>query len=181
MRSIPTYRTIVIDKGDDNILKYLFESTGEKNIIKVIEYSFIREVSGIKIYNLGFGHYHNGLLVDDSNSNNGDMRKIFNTVLSTVPKFFREINDAAIFVQGSDSISNFQQKCQPTCKKNCVDYCKNYNRRIRTYCYYVNKYFTKLNEEYMFFGYVSNENSIFVNYLPGNEYLGILVVKKKMS
>nr|WP_233244156.1 hypothetical protein [Brumimicrobium oceani] len=70
--------------------QFIFESKGVRTIVKAIEYSFIRNISGRKVYNLGFGDFNekSGLLIDDINSNNGDMRKVFNTVLNTIPIFF---------------------------------------------------------------------------------------------
>lgn len=181
MNNIPAYKTEIIDKNASSKLQYLFESKGEKSIIKAIEYSFVRQISGRKVYNLGFGDYNeaNGTIIDDINSNNGDMRKVFSTVLNTVPKFFRENKDAAIWVQGSDSVEEFKQRCELDCKKNCVDICKNFNRRIKAYRYYVDKNFVELSKEYIFFGYTSGNNPSFVQYIPGSEYIGILVFKKK--
>lgn len=154
---------------------------GEKSIIKAIEYRLFRTISGRKVYNLGFGDYDelNGSMIDDINSNNGDMWKVFSTVLNTVPKFFAENKDSAIWVQGSDSAENFRIKCQVNCKKTCNEVCKNFNRRIRTYRYFVDKNFVELSKEYIFFGFTNRENPDFVQYIPKSEYIGILVFKKK--
>lgn len=180
MNNIPVYKTEIIDNNDTKV-QYLFESKGEKLIIKAIEYSFLRRFSERKVYNLGFGDYdeQNGSIVDDINSNNGDMRKVFSTVLSTVPKFFAENKDSAIWVQGSDSAEDFKSKCEVDCNKKCTDICKNYNRRIKAYRYYVDRNFVELSKEYIFFGFINGENPGFVQYIPNNEYIGILVFKKK--
>jgi len=178
LNNIPAYKTEVIDTETSKI-QYLFESKGEQSIVKAIEYSFVRKLSGRKVYNLGFGDYKDGSIIDDINSNNGDMRKVFSTVLNTVPKFFSENKESAIWVQGSDSAEDFKSKCEVSCKKKCTDVCKNYNRRIKAYRYYVDKNFTELSKEYIFFGYTNGDKPDFVQYVPKNEYIGILVFKKK--
>ncbi len=180
MNNIPAYKTEVIDTEASKI-QYLFESKGERSIVKAIEYSFVRKLSGRKVYNLGFGDYNeeDGSIIDDVNSNNGDMRKVFSTVLNTVPKFFSEYKESAIWVQGSDSAEDFKSKCEVSCKKKCTDNCKNYNRRIKAYRYYVDRNFVELSKEYIFFGFTNGDNPDFVQYVPKNEYVGILVFKKK--
>lgn len=45
------------------------------------------------------------------------MRKVFSTVLNTVPKFFKENEDSAIWVQGSDIADDFKQICEVDCAK----------------------------------------------------------------
>ncbi|MEN8191474.1 MAG: hypothetical protein ABFS12_01575 [Bacteroidota bacterium] len=180
MNNIPAYKTKQLDTGVKKV-RYLFESVGKNSIIKAIEYTYVRKISGRKVFNLGFGDYdeEDGTINDDSNSNNGDMRKVFSTVLNTVSKFFTENNDSAIWVQGSDSASDFKSNCKLTCTKNCKDICKNYNRRIRAYRYYVDRNFVDLSKEYIFFGYIDGENHELVQYVPGNDYIGILIFKKK--
>lgn len=180
LNTIPAYKTEPNNIGVKKI-RYLFESVGNRSIIKAIEYAYIKKISGRKVYNLGFGDYNkeDGTIIDNVNSNNGDMRKVFSTVLNTVPKFFKEHHDAAIWVQGSDSSENYKTNCETNCTKNCNGICKNYNRRIKTYKYYINRNFVELSKSYIFFGYVHGEHSNFVQYVPDNDYNGILVIKKK--
>jgi hypothetical protein len=180
LNNIPAYKTEQLETGVNKV-RYLFESIGEESIIKAIEYSYFRKISGRKVFNLGFGDYskEDNTIIDDVNSNNGDMRKVFSTVLNTVPKFFKENTDAAIWVQGSDSAEDYKSKCKVDCIKKCGEICKNYNRRIKAYKYYVDRNFTELSKEYIFFGYINNENAELVQYVPNNEYVGILVFKKK--
>jgi hypothetical protein len=40
-----------------NGLKFFFISKGVQDIIKVIQFSFVQELKGRNIYNLGFGDY----------------------------------------------------------------------------------------------------------------------------
>lgn len=177
MNNTPSYKTEEIN-SEVNKMRFLFESVGKKSIIKAIEYSLIETISGRKIFNLGFGDYSekDGTIIDDISSNNGDMRKVFSTVLNTVPEFFKANRTAAIWIQGSDSEEDYKMKCKTNCSKNCDKECKNFNRRIKTYKYFVDRNFNKLSKEYIFFGYLDGD---FVQYVPDNEYIGILVSKKK--
>lgn len=180
MNNIPAYKTELI--LNDRKIQYLFESIGETAIIKAIEYSPFTKKDGRTIYNLGFGDYDlgNGTILDDTNSNNGDMRKVFSTVLNTIPHFFRNHKNVAIWVQGSDSTAEFVNECKKTCTKGCnKEQCKNFNRRIRTYRYYVNKNFKDLIKEYVIFGFTNEETSTLVQYIPENDYTGIMIFKKK--
>ena len=144
MNNLPIYNTE--QTAEEIKTQYLFESVGEKTIIKAIEYTPIANMGGRTVYNLGFGDYDEalGTIVDDVNSNNGDIYIVFNTVLSTVPMFFAINEDVVIIVSGSDSHDEFINDCLPTCKKKCVEHCKNYQRRIKTYRYYVDKNFEEL-------------------------------------
>ena len=179
MNNIPAYETKLL-RSTNRKIQYLFESRGHKSIIKAIEYSPITKRKGRIIYNLGFGDYdeNTGGIIDNINSNNGDMRRVFSTVLNTVPKFFKENENAGIWVAGSDSSISFKNQCKYNCKKNCKDICKNIDRRIKIYRYYVDKNFKALNKEYKFYGLANKE---FVQYLPGNDYPKILVYKKKID
>ncbi|WP_228526534.1 MULTISPECIES: hypothetical protein [unclassified Flavobacterium] len=165
---------------ENSIVQYLFESAGDKKIIKAVQYSRFETQNGVAIYNLGFGDYNFETkdICDKENSNNGDMRNVFNTVLGTVPKFFEDNPGFPIYVQGSDSSESFEEECRNACSKNCYGTCKNKNRRIRTYTYFVDKYFKELSKEYIFFGFDEEENN-FVQYVPKNKYIAVLVYKKK--
>jgi len=79
-------------------------------------------------------------------------------------------------VEGSDSVVDFMSKCEKTCSKRCDKICKNFNRRIKTYRYYVDRNFVELSKEYLFFGIINDD---IVQYVPNSEYSGILVFKKK--
>lgn len=79
-------------------LQYLFASIGNSTIIKAIEYSPITTLGNRTVYNLGFGDYdeERKTIIDDTNSNNGDMYTVFNTVLNTVPLFFNSKPDCVL-------------------------------------------------------------------------------------
>lgn len=179
MNTLPIYITQQI--ADASKIRYLFESNGLRKIIKIIEYTPVGNVSGRTVYNLGFGDYdeNNKKVLDDTNSNNGDMRIVFNTVLSTVPLFFAQNPEAVIIVGGSDNHTDFIRQCKPSCKKKCTGKCKNYQRRIKTYRYYVDKNFKELSSEFIFFGRNKSNDDGFVQYIPMQEYDDILVYKKK--
>ncbi len=177
--NISSYTTEEI--AAENKLQYLFESVGTKNIIKAIEYSPVMLLGNRTVYNLGFGDYDEitGSIIDDINSNNGDMYIVFNTVLHTVPYFFEHQPDAVIIVSGSDGHDDFINNCKPACKKKCEHTCKNFQRRMKTYTYYIDKNFDELCNEYIFFGRKKNEGNTFVQYVPKKDYDDVLVYKKK--
>lgn len=181
LKALPIYDIKQIQ--DEIKIQYLFASVGRRTIIKVIEYSPVTTIGSRTVYNLGFGDYDetniNGAIIDDSNSNNGDIYIVFNTVLSTVPIFFKTNPDAVIIVSGSDSHQDFINNCLPNCRKKCVEQCKNYQRRIKTYRYYVDKNFDELCKDFIFFGRNKNTESTFVQYIPNQDYVDILVYKKK--
>ncbi|MFL5763208.1 MAG: DUF6934 family protein [Bacteroidia bacterium] len=180
MRNTAVYETNEILPNQTKV-QYFFESEGIACISKVIEYSVIDFLGGRAVYNLGFGDYDttNDTFLDDVNSNNGDLYPVFNTVLNTVPVFFRKFPDAVIMVGGSDSREEFLEICKNSCKKKCTDICKNAHRRIKIYRYFVDKYFDELCQEYLFFGRVVSEGNTFVQYIPSKEYDEILVYRKK--
>jgi hypothetical protein len=76
-----------------------------------------------------------GEVYDETVSDNGDGRKIFHTVLQTIPLFFEKFPNAAISVEGSDSKNDFHKRCFITCKKNCKQssHCKKKDQRINVY------------------------------------------------
>ncbi len=149
----------VVEEKSDTGLKFFFKSKGKQNIIKVIHYSFVQQLSGKNIYNLGFGDYNlmNDTIIDDINANNGDTYKVFNTVLRTIPVFFENFENAILMVQGSDGKPGYIEKCRRICRKNCVQECKNYNRRISIYCGYVDRNYDLLIVDFQFLGGLLNE------------------------
>lgn len=169
--------------NEDQKLQYLFASVGKETIIKAIQYSPIISQNGRTLYNLGFGDYDETTqdIVDDSNSNNGDMYTVFNTVLNSVPDFFSTNPDGILYVAGSDSSEEYRQNCLQTCKKplKCTEVCRKEDRRIKTYCNYVDKNFETLSTEYIFFGRNKTIHEKFVQYVPWQEYHEIMVYKIK--
>lgn len=140
---IGQYETEKEQSDDNNKLLYSFISNGKKEIPKLIAYQKLNynikfsNKDTLHAYNLGFGDKkENSFEIDDNvNSNNGDMWKVFNTVLHTVPEFFKQYGDSCISVRGSD------------------------DRRIKLYCLYVSKNYEQLSKEFNFFG-VTNGNLV---------------------
>jgi hypothetical protein len=88
-------------------LYYTFLSQGDQVIPKIIAYTAI-EKSGRKYFNWGFGD----LVIDEktgeyriddrAESNNGDVKTVFYTVVSTLSDFFDHNPDAIVYVEGSN-------------------------------------------------------------------------------
>jgi hypothetical protein len=140
-------------------MKFFFISKGQHYIIKVIQYSYIQDLMGRSIFNLGFGDYdvENDKIVDDIITNNGDAYKVFNSVLSSIPLFFENFANGILMIQGSDGKPEYIDKCKLSCMKKFLDECKYYNRRIILYRSYVDKNYDKLSSDYQFFGGFIND------------------------
>ncbi|MRG45943.1 hypothetical protein GFS24_12515 [Chitinophaga sp. SYP-B3965] len=167
----------------DDVVRYIFISKGERNILKVIDYSFMEELNGKKLFNFGFGNYdfETDIIEDIELSNNGDTYKVFNTVLSTVPLFFEIHSNAIIMIEGSDSGPEFLDKCRANCRKNCADICKNANRRINIYRGYVNKHYDTLKMDYTFYGGLDSTDNkpTLIDYMPDHKQESIILMKNK--
>ncbi|SFE16040.1 hypothetical protein SAMN05518672_104708 [Chitinophaga sp. CF118] len=178
-----TNHYLVDSKFEEGKLKYHFESVGKTKVIKVIDYSPLNIEYTKPVYNLGFADYDNerGELSDKSVSNNGDTYKVFNTVLTTIPLFFEEKPDGVILVQGSDSDSAYFDVCMLSCQRKCTDKCRKVGRRIKLYCRFINKYYSILNNDYVFKGGVQNNEGEMVmeDYQIGRFYSSIFVYKRK--
>lgn len=168
---------------DERKLKFLFNSEGHTRVIKVIEYTLLETTANRKIYNFGFGDYdsQNDYVSDISVSNNGDVYKVYNTVLSTIPIFFEANPDGYILVKGSDSSIEFYDSCKSSCRKKCEVLCKKQGRRISIYRNYINKNFSILKNDYTFWGGLSHpltEATMFEPFEVGKNYNALLVRKR---
>jgi hypothetical protein len=162
---------------------YTFVSKGERDIIKVVAYSFVQSFSGKDIYNLGFADYDaaSDRLLDETNSNNGDHYRVFNTVLNTIPVFFGHFPAALMVVRGSDSKPDFVEQCRLDCTRRCFGSdCRKGDRRINIYRRYVDQNFEKLSADYTFYGGQKNiENETIIQpYAVGEKYDAVFVSKK---
>jgi hypothetical protein len=92
-----------------DVLFYVFLSQGATLIPKAIAYTPL-EKHGEKYYNWGFGD----LVIDESTgqysevndkieSNNGDFKTVFYTVVSTLPEFFKIHPSATVHIEGSNA------------------------------------------------------------------------------
>ena len=174
----------VAESIKEHAIRYFFISEGERNLLKMIEYSLLEEESdGRKLFNFGFGDYNssNGTIADQVLSNNKDVYKVFNTVLSTIPRFFKIHSNAILMVKGSDSSIEFVEICRTGCRKNCSDICRNVDRRISIYRGYINKHFDTLKTDYTIYGGLDRaDNKItLIDYIPGIKQESIILIKNK--
>ena len=146
-------------QDENNHLRYTFMSKGHSDIMKIIAYQQfnykinIPSKGPLTAYNLAFGdRIGQTLKIDDrANSNNGDMRKVFNTVLHTIPTFFSKYPETCIVVEGSD------------------------DRRIMAYCTYVSRNYGTLSKEYSFYGV---SGTIFRPFKVGTVYDRVVFLPK---
>ena len=165
-------------------IQYVFISEGISDIIKAIQYSYVHDFLGRKLFNLGFGDYdlETDAVADDCTSNNGDHYKVFNTVLSTITMFFSHNPKAMLMVQGSDSRQEFVEQCRLTCRKRCGKRnCKNADRRIGIYRNYVDKNLEILSLDYTFYGQTLRfgNHVVVENYRKRRPYKCVFLVKKE--
>lgn len=171
-------------REDDSrdVMTFFFISKGDTDIIKAVQYSFLVDLHGRHLYNLGFGDYdlESDSIRDDINSNNNDVYKVLNTVLCTIPLFFEKHKNASLIITGSDGNDDFKDQCRSNCTKRCINECKNFNRRIILYTLYVDKNYEILCTDYQFFGGVKNQsgNVIFCDYKKGEKYDAVLLLNK---
>jgi hypothetical protein len=171
------YQIISNFKSDE--MTFLFISKGKIDIVKAIQYRFIKKLNEHNIYNLGFGDYdiENNIILDKIDSNNNDVYKVLNTVLSSIPKFFQHYKYDYLFVKGSDGDMEFINQCFKSCTRKCTKKCKNINRRINIYTKYIDKNFEALCTEYQFFGGKKDDlgQDVFENYIRYTKYESILL------
>ena len=87
MNNIDIYETNL--SIESTIVQYLFESKGEKRLLKPFSIRGFKTQTGLIMYNLGFGDYdfETKSISDSQSSNNGDMRTVFNTVFKYSTEF----------------------------------------------------------------------------------------------
>lgn len=131
-------------------LRVYFPSYGTQKTVKVVEFTSLGKYKDAEVFNLGFGDYNekSDTVNDRIISNNGDSRKVLNTVLSTIPVFFNYYQGKMLMVRGSDSRLSFKDECNRTCSKKCGEKCRKFNQRIRIYRNYIDLNFFQLNKEY---------------------------------
>jgi hypothetical protein len=178
------HRYDIAETSDLVSTSFLFFSEGNNgkgDVLKIIQFSYVRDIDNQPIFNLGFGDYDiNACQInDESITDNGDVYKIFNTVLSTIPLFFDKYSSAALLVRGSDGQAEFENRCRQKCMKKCDNSCLRFNRRMKLYCNYVSHKHALFMTDYQFVGGVSNGRGWFdfEDFKPGMLYDGILVKK----
>lgn len=85
--------------------RYVFTSKGSQEIIKAVEFT---PIQGLPLFNLCLGD----VMPDDSIndiaiSNNGDMKKIFATVIQIVVDFFKGDPDAEVIFFGNSNVRTY--------------------------------------------------------------------------
>lgn len=180
----PTYDYHTEIEHSNDKIQFLFISTGTQDIIKAVQYNYVGNYKNKRVFNLGFGDYdiEADTVDDEVNTANGDVYKVFNTVLNTFPSFFEAFPNEIVVVSGSDSKPEFIKKCKTSCTKNCkVEECKNANRRIGIYQGYINKNFDKLLTDFQFYGgYPCPENpqkTLLESYKVNKKYQSVFVSK----
>lgn len=121
---------------EDRILFYYFVSKGKQDIIKFVLYNYVEQFNSRPLFNLGSGDFdtETGMLSDEGMSDNNDHQRVFNTALSTIPKFLLVHNNAVISVRGSDSKQGFIERCRMSCTRKCSSgTCRKSHRRIGIY------------------------------------------------
>src|SRR5687768_1594345 len=142
---------------DNDILFFTFLSQGEEVIPKAIAFTPI-EKSGSKYYNWGFGDLMidektgEYIINDKSESNNGDVKTVFYTVVSTLSKFFEIHPDSTVYVEGSN------------------------HQRTEVYRKLINRHWTQIEPFYRIEGYT---NGAIGRFQPGIEFAYILISRKK--
>ncbi len=179
--SVSGYPTL--ENRSESSIRFYFVSTGEQTIVKAIDYTQVGTYEGKRVFNLAFGDYDEleNRIIDSSHSNNGDVYRVFYTVLDTIPKFFATFKEEIMMVQGSDSQPGYLEKCKLTCRKNCLNSasCKNKDKRINIYRNYVNREYASLIEEYSFFGgFQTQFGTTFEPYEVEKKYDAVFVIRK---
>jgi hypothetical protein len=179
------HRYVVAETLDSQSTNYLFFSeglNGRKDVLKIIQYAYLRNYNNKSIFNLGFGDFNMNTweINDESMTDNGDVYKIFNTVLSTMPQFFGKYPEAAVLIRGSDGRVEFEAKCKQNCTKRCTEFCHNFNRRMKLYCNYLSRKYELFEDDYQFVGGVDNNADWFEfsKFKPGKLYDSIIVSRK---
>lgn len=89
-------------RAEDQLV-FTFVSTGDKGEIeKLVRFDRVNE----GVFNLGFGDRIPNTLDFDENvrSDNGDVRKIFATIVAAIDRFFEAHADCFVFIIGSDEL-----------------------------------------------------------------------------
>jgi hypothetical protein len=169
----------MVENRYDYGVKFYFISSGNRNVMKLVDIESVRKLEKNEVYNLGFGVYDFGTtgFDDSSRTENSDGRKVLNTVLNAIQRFFDLYPTDMLIIQGSDSNPQFKMNCKLNCSRKCGNSCLKFKQRIRIYRNYLDKRFKELSVQYEFFG--GYEGGMFSEkYIPGKEYDSILIIKK---
>lgn len=140
---------------ESDILFYTFLSQGDEVIPKAIAFAPILKGSN-KYYNWGFGDLvvndKGEYEIDDSvESNNGDVKTVFYTVVSTLSDFFEIHPEATVYIEGSN------------------------RQRMEVYRGLIARHWRQIEPFYRIIGYVSGKPEIFRS---GIDYEYLLISRK---
>lgn len=126
---------------------------GNNPVFKIVTYEPIDRY-GVRYHNLGFGDYSKdtGLPDDKTITNNGDMRMVLETVVSTLKFFFQEYPNETVHIDGSNQAR------------------KDYYHKL------INDYWYRIQEHYLVRG--CNEGVVEI-FQKGMKYEFILISLKK--
>lgn len=142
---------------ENDRLFFVFLSQGERIVPKAIGFDPI-EKDNTKFYNWGFGDLVQNKqtgefeIDDETESNNGDVKTVFYTVVSTLSKFFEIHPEATVHIEGSNK------------------------QRTRVYRGFINRYWEQIEPYYDVRGYSGGKIRDFE---PGTEYEYLLISRKK--
>ncbi len=142
---------------------YLFTSIGPKgSIYKAVNMTKLELPGFSDWYNLAFGDWDDEKMEmdDQARSNNGDLRKILNTVFQISIDFLTEHPTYTLAFQGSMDTKSLQL---------------GRNQRNKAYQQTLDKNLELLSEDYKIAGIL---NGAIVKYEPNTEYEGFLVKRK---
>ena len=138
-------------------LFFTFLSQGEYVIPKIIAFTPI-ERGGRKYFNWGFGDLvidektGEYTLDDKAESNNGDVKTVFYTVISTLSHFFRLMPDATVYIEGSN------------------------RQRLEVYKGLIYRHWRQVEPFYDIKGFIEGEIKVFK---PGIDFGYLLISRKK--
>jgi len=167
---------------EEKALFYSFVSRGKKDVTKIVVYNYVRQFNDRPLFNIGLVDIdiETGKISDDAISDNEDQYRVFNTVLSTIPRLFDVYKDGVLIVQGSDSVPEFIENCKKNCTRQCdTNTCRKAHRRISIYRNFVNKYYEVFNQQFSFYGTDGiEEDSPIEPYKKGRDYKRIIIEKR---
>ncbi len=150
-------------KSENHPSTYLFSSVGPKGtIIKAVKITKLNLSNFTNWYDLAFGDWDDerSEIDDETRSNNGDLKKILNTVLEISIEFLTEHPICTLVFRGSMDAKSLQL---------------GRNQRNNTYGWMISKNLEMLNKEHKIAGV---RDGAITEYEPDSEYDGFLVKRK---
>jgi hypothetical protein len=136
--------------------RYVFTSIGKGEIKKVVDFVSLKAKNFI---NLGFGDLQpDGSVDDKANSNNGDILKVFATIVNILKDFTSRHPEAVIFFAGSTA-----------------DRTRLYGRILKTY-------YADFTEEFVVYAVTGTENDNYtIPFDPGDDFEFLAFLIKRIN